>query len=51
MESIKFDIGALVQILLCWRILRIVHGIYLAYEMHHHFAHQNDHDDDEEDHE
>ena len=46
MESVKFDIGALVQILLTWRILRIVHGVYLAYEMHHHIAHHAEHEHD-----
>ena len=46
MESVKFDIGALVQILLMWRILRIVHGVYLAYEMHHHIAHHAEHEHD-----
>eukprot|EP01052_Picozoa_sp_SAG31_P058595 SAG31_NODE_17990_length_650_cov_1.656987_1_plen_117_part_10 len=49
MESIpQFQMGALVQCLLAWRILRIAHGIFLAYEMHHHFAHQSQNDDDDE---
>jgi Ca2+-binding EF-hand superfamily protein len=39
MESIQIELGALVQVLLAWRILRIVHGIFLTFEMHQHSVH------------
>jgi hypothetical protein len=40
MESVQIELGALVQVLLAWRILRIVHGIYLTFELHQHKVHQ-----------